>query len=503
MAILDFSLSTIGQSGQKTIFIYLYTDNNVSDLSTIGYLNHFVQEGNEISTNYMALVTTRESKSGPTFTALYNIDYESGNWSLIRASGSGVGFNPETSYDGISNPAISGDWLHLGGFNVQAGNGNIILESDDGTILLETPTTGQNIGILSGGNINLTAAQNTVITGSNFSATLNTDVTIAAGTGSVALNGGTSISLTSEQILVPGLPNTTQPDVVNYDASTGQLSYAPASGGSSFDPTANYTLTGNWDWEGGTLLSNNNPSITFNSFGDIGINSNFGSIFIFAANNDVILETNNSGVTLDGAGNIVATAAASFQAAAGTFVNITSSAGNSTLQATNGDATVESTTGAANLIGTTTASVNAPIINLTSTSPLNTPFYANGVATFSGGQIISTPTAPNLAWNTVTATPQPLAVNNAYVTNDVSAQVEYTLPINCDLGDTIIIRGLTSGGWIVNQNAGQNIQVAAVSSTTGTMGSVSSQNQFDGMTLECVVPNTTFFATPTGTLTIT
>jgi hypothetical protein len=94
-----------------------------------------------------------------------------------------------------------------------------------------------------------------------------------------------------------------------------------------------------------------------------------------------------------------------------------------------------------------------------------------------------------IGWTNVTGTTQSIFPGNGYVTNNGSLVV-LTLPATAAFGTVISIVGLGAGGWRIDQNAGQNIQVGSLSSTTGTSGSVASTNQFDSINLVCTVANT-------------
>lgn len=97
----------------------------------------------------------------------------------------------------------------------------------------------------------------------------------------------------------------------------------------------------------------------------------------------------------------------------------------------------------------------------------------------------------NLPATVVSGTSQAAAVNNSYIANNASL-VTITLPSTAAVGGVINIGGLGAGGWLLAQNAGQQIHFGNMATTSGTGGSVASQNQYDNITLQCVVANTTF-----------
>jgi hypothetical protein len=91
----------------------------------------------------------------------------------------------------------------------------------------------------------------------------------------------------------------------------------------------------------------------------------------------------------------------------------------------------------------------------------------------------------------VSATPQVMAVNNGYTSNDGSNLVTFTLPVTAAYGSIFVVQGKASGLWTITYNSGQIIHFGAVNTTT-TSGSLSSTGQYDNVTLLCTVANTEF-----------
>lgn len=89
----------------------------------------------------------------------------------------------------------------------------------------------------------------------------------------------------------------------------------------------------------------------------------------------------------------------------------------------------------------------------------------------------------------VAASTQSMTTNNAYYANDGSTLVTFTLPSTSSVGDEVIVGGYSSGGWKLAQNASGQIIFGSNSTTTGTSGYVSSNNQYDEVYLKCVVAN--------------
>jgi hypothetical protein len=115
------------------------------------------------------------------------------------------------------------------------------------------------------------------------------------------------------------------------------------------------------------------------------------------------------------------------------------------------------------------------------------------------GNVVAAPTD-------VTGTTQALAVNVRYMMNNAGL-ITATLPAAAAVGDQITIFGKGAGMWIVAQRIGQTIRGAngssAVSTTTGTGGSVAATGRYNSLTLVCITANTEFLVTTqNGTLTV-
>ena len=90
------------------------------------------------------------------------------------------------------------------------------------------------------------------------------------------------------------------------------------------------------------------------------------------------------------------------------------------------------------------------------------------------------------AWTVVT-TDTVMVSNNGYIVDSVSP-ITLTLPHASNVGDQIAISSLGTGGWIINQTAGQSITIT-ISSTVGVGGSVFSSSATDSIRLVCNVAN--------------
>lgn len=94
----------------------------------------------------------------------------------------------------------------------------------------------------------------------------------------------------------------------------------------------------------------------------------------------------------------------------------------------------------------------------------------------------------------VTALSEQMTGNTRYITNNVG-QVSLTLPTTFAINQIIEI-GNMNGGFIIHQNALQNIIFGNLVTATGIGGSISSTALGDGVRLVSVVANTTFFVLP-------
>ena len=111
-------------------------------------------------------------------------------------------------------------------------------------------------------------------------------------------------------------------------------------------------------------------------------------------------------------------------------------------------------------------------------------------------------TPTSITYSTITAD-QSIAVGHAYVNNKSGSQLVLTLPSTASVGDIFQVVGLDSHGWKVAQNASQMIHAGATSSTTGTSGYASSNEQYDVATFVCTVTNNEWtLIYSTGTITL-
>lgn len=142
---------------------------------------------------------------------------------------------------------------------------------------------------------------------------------------------------------------------------------------------------------------------------------------------------------------------------------------------------------------TSTMTNGQVVIGSTGSTPAAATLTAgDGISiTNAAGSITIAATGSGSDWSTVT-TNTSMVIDHGYIINGGS-QLQMTLPVTSAAGSVINIRGLGAGGYIIKQNAGQNIVVSSGSiTTTGTGGSVASAAQYDTFDMTCIVANTTW-----------
>lgn len=119
------------------------------------------------------------------------------------------------------------------------------------------------------------------------------------------------------------------------------------------------------------------------------------------------------------------------------------------------------------------------------------------------GMITISGTASSIGWTEVTTTSMAMVADNGYVANNAGL-VTLTLPVTAAFGTEISVIGKGAGGWLIAQNANQQIHIGSSASTLGNTGSVASSNQFDSLRLICTTANLiwTILGGPQGNLTI-
>lgn len=135
------------------------------------------------------------------------------------------------------------------------------------------------------------------------------------------------------------------------------------------------------------------------------------------------------------------------------------------------------------------------VVGSTAADPVAASLTAgtNITVTPGAGTLSIASTPESLTWNDVTLAAGNLVAGNGYVA-DNAGLVTLTLPATCAFGKCIAVAGGVTGatGWLIAQNAGQQIHFASLSTTLGVGGSLASTLQYDSVELVCVVTDTTF-----------
>lgn len=101
--------------------------------------------------------------------------------------------------------------------------------------------------------------------------------------------------------------------------------------------------------------------------------------------------------------------------------------------------------------------------------------------------IASSTTGGGLTWATIAGTTQAATVNTGWIPTNVGLTT-ITLPATAAIGSVISVQGQGSGGWTIDAPGSQIIHVGSTATSAG--GTVSSANQYDAITLVCIVADT-------------
>lgn len=127
----------------------------------------------------------------------------------------------------------------------------------------------------------------------------------------------------------------------------------------------------------------------------------------------------------------------------------------------------------------------------------------SGINITGSGDNITVATISNvLTWSVVTTTTANIEIDTGIFINNAGL-VTLTLPIAANVGDTMFIYSISSGGWKIEQNASQNIRLGNSITTTGVGGSLASTDIGDGIGIVCSADNASFVVTEmVGNLTV-
>jgi hypothetical protein len=166
---------------------------------------------------------------------------------------------------------------------------------------------------------------------------------------------------------------------------------------------------------------------------------------------------------------------------------VTSSVINATITATSNNVAANSLKTATGVVSVAAATAPTTGQVLTATSATTATWQANS----------------SLAWTALTTTTVAAAVNNGYIATGGALQT-FTLPVTSAVGDIIEIVGSGAGGWVLAQNASQNVRLGNSITTTGVGGSLASTLQGDTLRIVCSVANTSWIVlSAVGNITIT
>lgn len=183
----------------------------------------------------------------------------------------------------------------------------------------------------------------------------------------------------------------------------------------------------------------------------------------------------DSGFTTDGAGNLVSTGSLivdNLELDGNTFSSVNTNGDININTDGSGTVVINSSTGITEVLNDGTMAADSASALVTQAS----------IVTYVQSQRGTVP------WTVVTGASQSMAVNNGYVANH-STLCTLTLPSTAVVGNVIYLQGLGAGLFKIGQNASQYINFGNTTTTTGTGGYLESNDQFDSLTLVCVVAN--------------
>lgn len=110
----------------------------------------------------------------------------------------------------------------------------------------------------------------------------------------------------------------------------------------------------------------------------------------------------------------------------------------------------------------------------------------------SGSTVTITSSGGGLSWNEITVVgPTAMTQDMGYVANSAS-RVQLDLPVTAAFGSIIEVVGKGTGGWQINQIAGQSILEVGASTTVGASGLLTSSEAGATIRMVCITANTTW-----------
>lgn len=364
----------------------------------------------------------------------------------------------------------------------------ISLTSSGGTNEFDTdsgsafPSSGV-IDIAGGSNIHTLGATNVVTVGLNNTVSISGSFTAGTSSGFITAQTG-DVSIVAGNLNLPTTLSSADEGVINIDGSpfiqnlAGNIIVGKGAG--------NFTLNAS--------DAINNVIIGEGAFPDITTGANnvvIGEDSLLtatSASQNVVIGASTGGGITSGSGNIIV--------GPGSGANFLSTESNNIVIGSAGSSALNNTI----IIGTQgsgsqqqdacfIAGINGVTVSNQELVTINSVTGQLGVTSVSG-----------TTWQTVTGATN-LVTQNGYFVNG-SSQVVLTLPVTANVGDTFYITTIPSavGGWLIAQNAGQNMVIGqgALASTVGVTGSVSTATNFGQIMFVCNIANTQFVVYPFG-----
>jgi hypothetical protein len=348
-----------------------------------------------------------------------------------------------------------------------------IVNNSSGTVTIQS-SGGNTITTLAAGQVAIVTC---ILTSGTTATSWNAIVSAMGG-------GVTSITGTAHQVIASastGAITLSTPQNIDttstptFGGLTLTAALTPPNGGLGIAtvPTNGQIPIGNGtNYTAGTLTAGTGISVV-NASGSITINATTGGVTsITGTANQIIASSPTGAITLSTPQNINTTSSPTFAALTLSAPLVPGSGGLG--------------------IATTPTNGQIPIGNGTNYTAA-TLTAGTGISIGNGvGTVTVTATGISIGWNGVSGTTQAAAVNSGYVIQNAS-QTTVTLPATAAIGSIVIVTGLGAGGFILAANTGQTIKMAA--NTTSSGGSLTSAEQYDCVTVVCVVANTTWAVT--------
>jgi len=104
-------------------------------------------------------------------------------------------------------------------------------------------------------------------------------------------------------------------------------------------------------------------------------------------------------------------------------------------------------------------------------------------------------------WEVITDATHQMEIDKYYLANN-AAPVVFTLPLTAAVGTELYVVDMQAG-WVVEQNANQQMHFGKKSTTVGITGNITSTKNYDSMRLVCSVADTEWIVlSPVGNLDI-